>query len=138
MLFVGAWILGASALGGCSKAKPVVGQHCSADEKSVCGDSASLLACSGGLWSAVPCRGPAGCSAADPGTKCDDSGSKTGDACLPERSGQTLCSDDRAELLSCAGGHWAGSSCKGVGQCVTAAGESRCSGTVRSRTLACR
>jgi len=77
------------------------GDPCSADDEgaATCGTKDSMLACHGGLYVRVPCRGPHGCVNAEGRALCDTSIAEPGDACSDENL--KACSGDGSQVLIC-------------------------------------
>jgi hypothetical protein len=77
------------------------GDRCSLDEEgsAVCQDGQHLLACHGGTYQAVPCRGPRGCVLESGHALCDTSVGVAGEACRDE--GKKCCAEDKSAVLSC-------------------------------------
>jgi hypothetical protein len=84
-----------------------------------CGDKQTALFCRGGFLSALPCRGPKGCSVASSlDVMCDQSsGAKPGDACADAYRGQAQCASETSYLV-CAAGVWAAGLCQQGTRCV--------------------
>lgn len=79
---------------------PGVGDKCSATGFA-CADNLTALECYGGVWRAVPCRGPAGCSRTGETVKCDVSGNQSGDACATTMVRTGICATDLKSSLIC-------------------------------------
>ena len=77
------------------------GDPCSADDEgaAVCSNEAFMLACHGGLYALVPCRGARGCVNAEGRASCDTSIAEPGDACHDENL--KACSGDGSQVLIC-------------------------------------
>jgi len=58
-----------------------------------------MLACHGGLYAFVPCRGPSGCENVDGRPRCDLSIAEAGDPCPEENL--KACAADGSEVLIC-------------------------------------
>lgn len=68
-----------------------------------CYSASSMLDCTGGTWSEIPCRGPKGCDGS-----CDIRLGVAGEACptLPPSTVVLTCSVDGKMQVSCDGGTW--------------------------------
>lgn len=77
------------------------GDPCSAEDegRATCSSKDSLLACHGGLYGVIPCRGARGCSNADGRAMCDTSLAQPKDACRDENL--KACAADGSQVLIC-------------------------------------
>jgi len=77
------------------------GDACSIDDEgaATCTNTAQMLACHGGKFALVPCRGARGCLNADGRAVCDTSVAEPSDACNDENL--KACSVDGSQVLIC-------------------------------------
>jgi hypothetical protein len=75
--------------------KPRSGAKCSTEGKRACGDEATLLVCQGGAYTAIPCKGAAGCASVGDGAACDISGNAAGEPCAADEKGRRVCTRTR-------------------------------------------
>jgi hypothetical protein len=66
-----------------------------------CEEPATALECISGTWSALPCRGPGGCTNMAATVRCDISANEVGDRCASTAEGRGLCSKDGKGTLEC-------------------------------------
>jgi len=77
----------------------------------LCLDEATALECRAGTWTALPCRGPGGCSRQtreDPETQqpvdvitCDMTANQEGDACASSAEGKGFCAEGGKAVYEC-------------------------------------
>jgi hypothetical protein len=107
------------------------GDRCSRDDQgvAVCASPSEMLACRGGTFVTVPCRGPNGCEMVGEQPRCDQSVAELGEACNP--AGAKACSPDEARVLACADGRMTDLyRCRGDGKCRASGGKLACDQTV--------
>lgn len=107
------------------------GDPCSKNDEgvAVCASEDAMLACHGGKYERVPCRGPRGCELSGAQANCDQSVSEVGEACKKQNA--KACSADKIQVLSCTDGKMATQYfCRGEGQCNSAGGKLACDQTV--------
>jgi hypothetical protein len=77
------------------------GDVCSTDEEGVgvCADAKTLVACRGGRYARVPCRGPGGCAQEGNRTSCDATIAEVGEPCVEED--KKACATDGRHVLAC-------------------------------------
>lgn len=80
------------------------GGSCKGSE-ATCRDDKTALACHGGRFVEVACRGPAGCAKYRGGASCDTSVASAGEACMGEDD-EYACSPDGRRALVCKGGQF--------------------------------
>jgi hypothetical protein len=105
------------------------GDPCSAASKSSCSVSGKeVLACAGGtMKKAYECRGERGCTVASGKIDCDQSVARLGDGCDRRVEGSFACSEDRKNIVKCAGGRFiADEKCKAGSACLAEPGSTRC------------
>lgn len=96
-------------LGACDQLKqlsgmgPKAGEKCESEGKQVCQDDKNALACHGGKWEVMPCRGLTGCMGVD-NASCANEYAIDGDVCNLE--GDTVCADNKKERLVCENNRW--------------------------------
>ncbi len=103
------------------------GDACSTDDEgaATCNGKVTMLACHGGVYGVVPCRGARGCELADGRAACDTSIAEPSDACRDE--GTKACAADRSAVLVCKDHAMAQFyPCRGVNGCGSAAGKLSC------------
>jgi len=114
------------------------GEPCSTDDEgaAICASQAGMLACHGGRYAIVPCRGARGCSNADGRALCDASIAEAGDACHDENL--KACSGDGSQVLICKQHtmqrfyH-----CRGENGCVSSGGKLNCDTSIAKLGDAC-
>ena len=103
------------------------GDPCSADDEgaATCSSKDGMLACHGGLYGIVPCRGTRGCINADGRASCDTSVAQPNDACRDETL--KACASDNTQVLICKD-HVMVSyyPCRGLGGCASTGGKLSC------------
>jgi hypothetical protein len=92
--------------------KAKVGDSCTAGT-AACQDDKNGLACEGGKFIAVPCKGAKGCSVANDQVTCDASGNAAGDICGTDSEGNGDCTPDGKSAIVCKSGKWAINACSG-------------------------
>jgi hypothetical protein len=103
------------------------GDHCSTDDEgsATCNSKDGMLACHGGLYGIVPCRGTMGCSNAEGRAICDTSIAQLNDACRDDNL--KACASDGTQVLICKDHAMAAYyPCRGANGCVSAAGKLSC------------
>ncbi len=111
----------------CDISKNRAGDRCSRDEEgsAVCQDARQLLACHGGVYELVPCRGPNGCVMESEHALCDTSVGVSGDACRDE--GKKRCAEDKTAVLVCKDGRLSALySCRGASGCSVSGNKLDC------------
>ena len=111
-------------LAACTPKKPKAGDVCGAADEGtyVCTSATTALLCKGERRVDRECRGPKGCANA----ACDRSVGREGDACSEANAGyydthDTVCSENKAALLSCRDGKLAlDTPCRGPKGCTGA------------------
>ncbi len=80
------------------------GDVCSTDDEgaAVCLGAKQMLACHGGAYQKVACRGPGGCRTEEGRALCDTSVAEPGDGCKDK--GNKACTPDGKRLLACTDG----------------------------------
>jgi hypothetical protein len=126
--------------GGCSTIKESTscdisgnepGDVCSSGDEgaAVCVGGDAMLACHGGKYERVPCRGPRGCETVSGQANCDQSVAEVGEGC--KKQGAKACSVDKAQVLTCDQGRLLPQYfCRGEGHCSSAGGKLACDQTV--------
>lgn len=108
--------------------KPKIGQKCTTG-KAVCMDSKTELACIGGVYAEVPCRGTAGCTANRSAVVCDNSIAQAGDGC--DLEDDAACSIDKKAMLKCRSFKFTPVlSCKGAKSCQILGSNINCDDSV--------
>jgi hypothetical protein len=104
---------------GLTDCKPKAGGKCQLGQ-AACTDPRNALACQGGVFVDIPCKGKGGC-VLDRVTKkvtCDDSVAEEGDGCLMSDSDNWACSPDNTKALICKSGKFAlNLNCRGDRKC---------------------
>jgi hypothetical protein len=103
------------------------GDPCSADDEgsATCSSKEALLACHGGLYGVVPCRGSRGCANADGRAACDTSVALPNDACRDENL--KACAGDGSQVLICKDHAMVTYyPCRGLNGCASTAGKLSC------------
>ena|GEM_PF-845708 len=114
------------------------GDPCSRDEEGAasCSTKDGMLACHGGLYALVPCRGPRGCENADGRAFCDTSIAEQGDPCSDENL--KACAGDRSQVLICKQHTMQRFYlCRGANGCVSSAGKLNCDTSIAKLGDAC-
>jgi len=114
------------------------GDRCSSDEEgaATCSTKDGMLACHGGLYALVPCRGPHGCENADGRAFCDTSIGEPGDWCSDDNL--KACSGDRSQVLICKQHTMQRFYlCRGENGCVSSAGKLNCDTSIAKLGDAC-
>lgn len=119
-------------MAGCKRG---VGSSCDKGEAR-CLDRERQLVCDQGKFIESPCRGPEGCSLAPKGVSCDVSANKPGDLCSRDDEGAAACTDPKT-LISCRGGSYQPSPCRGPDGCVASEGRPKCDTSVATSGDAC-
>ena len=92
--------------------KAKVGDSCTAGT-AACMDDKNGLACEGGKFISVPCKGAKGCALASDQVTCDASGNAAGDICGSDSEGNGDCTPDNKHAIVCKSGKWAINDCGG-------------------------
>jgi hypothetical protein len=105
-------LLLATLLTACSE--PKAGDLCETISDSLCSTSSEALLCDSGSLTAIPCRGPMGCSKTTSGELlCDFSGAHIGDACPFSAETQAQCDvGDGNRALQCRATLWRAIDCR--------------------------
>jgi hypothetical protein len=114
------------------------GDGCSTDDEgaATCVGNASLLACHGGAYTVMPCRGAKGCANEDGRAFCDTSLANPGDLCRDE--GLKACASDGKQVLWCKGHVMAALyPCGGENGCASNAGKLACDTSIAKLGDAC-
>jgi hypothetical protein len=125
----GVWLSSA----GC---RPGVGSSCEKGEAR-CLDSGRALACEGGQFIEVPCRGPKGCAAGANSIACDIQRSRSGDRCSRDEEGTAVCADEK-RIMACRSGRFVSSPCRGPKGCALLGDRALCDTSVGILAEACR
>jgi hypothetical protein len=104
----------------CKGLKPAPGGKCVSNGKYQCSDSTSALLCQAGVYVALPCKGPKGCSGVGNNSSCDDDFGNEGETCTMGVGGDNLaCSVEKNKELICTQGKWTiARTCKGPKHCA--------------------
>lgn len=105
------------------------GDACGAGSKGSCSVSGKevLLCVGAAMKKTYDCRGERGCTVASGKIDCDQSVARLGDACDPRSEGSFSCSEDRKNIVKCAGGRYvADEKCKSGTECLAEPGSTRC------------
>jgi hypothetical protein len=114
------------------------GDPCSSDDEgaATCSNQAGMLACHGGRYALVPCRGSRGCVNAEGRALCDTSIAEPGDACGDENL--KACSGDGSQVLICKQHTMQRFYlCRGEGGCASSAAKLSCDTSVAKLGDAC-
>jgi hypothetical protein len=114
------------------------GDPCSADEEGAasCSNKAGMLACHGGRYALVPCRGARGCVNAEGRALCDTSIAEPGDACQGDNL--KACSADGSQVLICKQHTMQRFyQCRGASGCASSGGKLTCDTSVAKLGDAC-
>lgn len=114
------------------------GDPCSADEEGAasCKTKDGMLACHGGLYALVPCRGARGCENVDGRALCDTSIAEPGDPCSDENS--KACAGDHSQVLICKQHAMQRFYlCRGPNGCVSSPGKLNCDTSIAKLGDAC-
>jgi hypothetical protein len=114
------------------------GDACSADDEgaAVCSSKDAMLACHGGSYALLPCRGSKGCVNAERRALCDTSLAEQGDPCRDENS--KACSVDGVQVLICKEHSMQRFYlCRGPNGCASSAGKLSCDTSVSKVGDAC-
>jgi hypothetical protein len=135
LLLVAVCLVGTSALvGGC---KPKPGGACKGERRETCVSETQALACHGGTWEEMPCRGPAGCAKSGAESTCDQSVVADKDVCNLDRD--FVCASDKKGMLECTKGRWTfAQSCLGDRGCTTDERKVTCDNSVATLGEGCR
>lgn len=114
------------------------GDPCSSDDEgaATCTNTDAMLACHGGLYARVPCRGSRGCANAEGRALCDTSIAEPGDVCSDESS--KACASDGSQVLICKQHTMQRFYlCRGENGCVSATGKLSCDTSIAKLGDAC-
>ena len=114
------------------------GDACSTDDEgaATCSNQDGMLACHGGKYALVPCRGSRGCLNAAGRASCDTSLAEPGDACNDESS--KACSGDGSQVLICKQHVMQRFYlCRGASGCASSAGKLSCDTSIAKLGDAC-
>ena len=103
------------------------GDPCSTDDEgaATCHSKDGMLACHGGLYGLVPCRGTRGCTNADGRAACDTSVAQLNDACRDETL--KACASDASQVLICKDHAMVSFyPCRGLNGCTSLGGKLSC------------
>jgi hypothetical protein len=101
---------------GCGK--PKAGDTCTKG-KAACQDDKTELICQGGKFIVAPCKGPKGCAVTGDTLHCDISGNVAGDLCSTDDEGNSACTSDGKQMVSCEKGKYTVTPCRGPAGCKT-------------------
>ena len=102
----------------------------------VCAGADAMLACHGGKFEKVPCRGNRGCETVAGQANCDQSTADTGEAC--KKPNAKACSVDKTRVLSCDDGSMREQYfCRGEAGCAAQGGKLSCDQTLAKLGDAC-
>ena len=113
------------------------GDPCSVDDEgaATCSTKDGMLACRGGLYAFVACRGPRGCVNAEGRALCDTSVAEPGDAC---EENLKACAGDGSQVLICKQGKMQRFYlCRGANGCTSSAGKLNCDTSLAKEGDAC-
>jgi len=114
------------------------GDPCSSDDEGAasCSNEDAMLACHGGRYARVPCRGSRGCVNAEGRALCDTSSAEPGDACQSES--QKACSVDGSQVLICKQHTMQRFyQCRGPNGCASSSGKLNCDTSLAKLGDAC-
>jgi hypothetical protein len=114
------------------------GDPCSSDDDgaAICSNKDGMIACHGGRYARVPCRGSRGCVIAEGRAACDTSLAEPGDVCQEE--GSKACSVDGSQVLICKQHTMQRFyQCRGANGCASTAGKLSCDTSVAKLGDAC-
>jgi hypothetical protein len=114
------------------------GDPCSADDEgaATCSNHDALLACHGGVYARLPCRGAHGCVNDDGHAACDTSIAEPNDVCGEDNL--KACSTDGSQVLICKQHTMQRFySCRGQNGCASSAGKLSCDTSVAKLGDAC-
>lgn len=102
----------------------------------VCVAKEAMLACHGGKFERVPCRGSQGCEMSGNRANCDQSIAEVGEGCTKPNA--KACSVDASSVLSCSDGKMLLLyACRGASACSAGAGKLSCDQTIARLGDAC-
>ncbi|HYQ02057.1 MAG TPA: hypothetical protein VER96_25460 [Polyangiaceae bacterium] len=114
------------------------GDPCSADDQGAasCSSKDGMLACHGGVYAFVPCRGLRGCENAEGRALCDTSIAELGDACSDENL--KACAGDHSQVLICKQHTMQRFYlCRGANGCASSGGKLNCDTSIAKLGDAC-
>ncbi|HKO49726.1 MAG TPA: hypothetical protein VJV79_18480 [Polyangiaceae bacterium] len=115
------------------------GDPCSTDDEGAASCSinpAGMLACHGGRYALVPCRGPRGCASSEGRALCDTSIAEPGDVCQDESL--KACSGDGSQVLICKQHTMQRFYlCRGANGCASSSGKLTCDTSIAKLGDAC-
>ena len=114
------------------------GDPCSTDDEgaAICRDQGGMLACHGGKFALIPCRGMRGCLNAEGRALCDTSLAEPGDACNDENL--KACAGDGSAVLICKQHAMQRFYlCRGENACASNAGKLSCDTSIAKLGDAC-
>lgn len=116
--------------------KPKVGGSCKAEGTESCLDEKRALACHGGKWEEMPCRGAKGCLAAGGGDVCDQSVAEPNDTC--NVVDDNVCASDKRTMMACKNHRWTVTqTCLGAKGCSVAARIVKCDNSLANAGDTC-
>lgn len=114
------------------------GGKCKVGE-SVCSNKEVALACHGGKFVEVACRGPLGCTRYQERANCDDSVANEGDACMGATEEEYACSVDKSRALLCKNGRFERYlECRGPSGCALLGQQVSCDTSVAQKGDPCK
>lgn len=114
---------------GAAGCKPKPGDRCQKGT-AACLDERTQLACQGGSYIAVPCKGVKGCYPSGNLSVCDVSGNAIGDVCSTDEEAKGTCAADAKSMLECRGGKYDALPCRGPKGCQLGGGKVLCDASV--------
>ena len=114
------------------------GDPCSTDDEgaATCANKDGMLACHGGRYAIVPCRGARGCVNAESRALCDTSIAEPGDACREENL--KACTADGTQVLICKQHTMQRFYfCRGPAGCASGGGKLSCDNSIAKQGDAC-
>ncbi len=118
--------------------KKRAGQSCKNESHETCvdGDPKKALACIGGAWTEIACKGDKGCKTAGNASSCDQSVATVGDACSVAEN--HTCGEGGKLALVCKKGHWErAATCTGKRGCNVRDRDVECDNSVARATDPC-
>lgn len=130
-------VVAACLVGLVSGCKPKAQGSCKIETKEVCIDDKQALACHGGKWEEMPCRGPAGCAKTGAENVCDQSVAADKDVCNLNKD--YVCTSDKKGMLECQNHRWTlVESCLGERGCVIEQKKVTCDNSIASVGDGCK
>lgn len=104
--------------------KPAPGVACKTNGQIVCVDATRALACRGGVYATIACKGQNGCRGTGGTSTCDESVAAEGEACVESA---VACTADKSARLACVNGTFrVKDRCRGAGACEIQGSRVRC------------